>query len=108
VGETPSSQAQIYFHLKTKASKLTVAIHGADGKVYRDLQIKNASAGLNHVSWDLRPNPRESSGGSGNRSGRSWRGRRGGSSGTLGTYKLVVTADGTTSEATFKISPQPE
>jgi photosystem II stability/assembly factor-like uncharacterized protein len=109
VGETPSSQAQIYFHLKTKASKLTVAIHGADGKVYRDLQIKNASAGLNHVSWDLRPNPRESSGDSGNRSGgRSRRGRRGGSSGTLGTYKLVVTADGTTSEATFKISPQPE
>ncbi|MEE2886380.1 MAG: PDZ domain-containing protein [Planctomycetota bacterium] len=106
VGTTPSSQAQVYFHLKNKPSDLTVAIHGADGKVYRDLKIKTPTAGLNHVTWDLRRNSTNNSGGSSNWSSR--RGGRGRSSGSAGTYKLVVTADGKTSEATFKVSPQPE
>jgi hypothetical protein len=76
--------------------------------VIRDIKVK-AVAGLNRVEWDGRPNPRTGgtgrTGSSRSRSGRFSRSGRGG--GATGTYKVLVTADGKTKEASFKISDDP-
>jgi photosystem II stability/assembly factor-like uncharacterized protein len=109
VGQTPDSQTQIYFHMKTVPTDLKLQIKDATDKVIRDIKVK-PHAGLNRVSWDGRPNPRPRGTGNtrsgSNRSNRFSRFRR--TRGAApGTYKVLLTADGKTLEATFKISDDP-
>jgi len=107
-GQIPARSTQIFFNLKKVPGELKVQIKDATDKVIRDIKVK-AVAGLNRVEWDGRPNPRTGdtgrTGSSRSRGGRFSRGGRGG--GATGTYKVLVTADGKTKEASFKISDDP-
>ena len=51
-GENPTSGAQIWYALPTKAERVSVRIEDIEGKVLRELRGETA-AGLHRLNWDL-------------------------------------------------------
>ena len=59
-GPNPPYGAVISYYLKAKPGKdqkVTLTVADASGKKIREVEIKNAEAGVNRASWDLRYDP---------------------------------------------------
>lgn len=61
-GENPPDGALISYHLSQPASKVTVTITSATGRVVRALEAPNATGVIQRLNWDLRHRPPPSSG----------------------------------------------
>ena len=109
VGDNPSSEAGIFYHLKSDARSVALKIVGPDGKDFRILE-PDATAGFHRISWDLRPTPQTPPQGASARGGRGGGGRGGffrGRGAAPGTYRAILEVDGETFEQSFDLLPDP-
>jgi hypothetical protein len=80
IGNNPSSGAQLWYSIPTKAKSVALRIENIDGKVVSELK-GNGEPGLHRVSWNL--------------TGRAGTGRAARSNRPMpnGTYRIVMTVD---------------
>jgi hypothetical protein len=88
IGNNPSSGAQLWYSLPSKAERVAFRIENIDGQVISEL-TGNGEAGLHRVSWNLTGSVQRRPGG-GAGSGRT----RGGRPVSNGTYRVVMIVDG--------------
>ena len=98
VAENPKAGAQLAYHLKKDAKKVTLEILDSSGKGVRTIEAK-AEAGFHRVAWNLR-GPVSIPDGASERA-RQFYMRRGGSRVSPGAYTARLTVDG--EEMTQKI-----
>ncbi len=82
VGENPSSDASIYYLLRSKAKEVKLSILEASGELVRELEEPQVGAGLHRMSWDLR------------RAGRAGERNSRGRSVPAGRYQVALVVDG--------------
>jgi photosystem II stability/assembly factor-like uncharacterized protein len=114
VGENPSRQAQIYFSLPKKATKVTLQVQDIEGKTVTEINGPTA-AGLNTIAWGTTMRPPGAAGQPG--PGRGGPGAGGGGGGRFagaggrqvppGTYRLVLNVDGETFTQSMTIEGDP-
>ena len=95
-----SSNAQLYYHLGSRARRVALRVMERDGTVLFTATDAATTEGLHRVSWDLRRQPDQAQ--QGNR--RFRRGPRV----APDTYRVELTVDGTTYTSTLDVTGDPE
>ncbi len=114
-GENPPDGALISYHLAQPASKVTVTITSAAGRVVRALEAPNATGVIQRINWDLRHRPPPSSGRGGDDDAGAAESlprppRDIGDRGPFvspGLYTVTLDADGRTMSRQVRVKPDP-
>jgi hypothetical protein len=123
VGDNPPRQAQIFYSLPKKATKVTLQIQDIEGKTVAELNVPSGE-GLNKVLWNTAMRPAGGAGGAatvgGGRGGGGQGGAGGGGGGggrfggglggrqvPAGSYRVVLNVDGESFTQSLTIEGDP-